>query len=231
MSTITKLAGVLGGMGPEATLAFLERFYALTRGRREQDRPSVLIDMNPAVPDRNDAWRSGNNAPAAALAEMGRRLAEAGADFCVMPCITAHGYAMDFEAMAGIPLLRLPETAAIALAANSTTLGRVGLLATTTTIEMKLFHEAFARADLDALCPAAPEQDRLMQAIYALKRGEDVYQEVASVANCLVARGAEILLVGCTDLSLLELKAVSGRPVVDAIDLLAHRTLEESARV
>lgn len=217
-------------MGPEATLAFLERFYALTRGRREQDRPSILIDMNPAVPDRNDAWQSGSNAPAAALAAMGRRLARAGADFCVMPCITAHGYAADFEAKAGIPLLRLPEAVATALAAGDSDSARVGLLATTTTIEMKLFHEAFARVGLDALCPGASEQDRLMQAIYAIKRGEDVQREVASIAGHLVDRGADILLVGCTDLSLLQLKAVSGRPAVDAIDLLARRTLEESTR-
>lgn len=223
-----KRAGVLGGMGPEATLVFLARFYALTRGRREQDRPALLIDLNPAVPDRNEAWQSASDAPAAALAEMGCRLARAGADFCVMPCITAHGYAADFETAAGIPLMRLPEITAEAFAANGRP-GPVGLLATTTSIEMRLFHEAFARAGIEALCPPAPDQECLMQAIYALKRGEDVRDDVISIADRLVAGGAQTLLVGCTDLSLLELTEVAGQPVVDALDLLARRTLEETA--
>lgn len=230
MSAPSRRAGVLGGMGPEATLAFLERFYALTRGLREQERPCVLVDVNPAVPDRNEAWRTRDNAPAAALAEMGRRLARAGADFCVLPCITAHGYAADFEAAAGVPLLRLPETVAAALTAGGAGPGRVGLLATTTTLEMRLFHEAFARAGIDLLCPPAPRQEALMRAIYALKRGEDVRREVTSIAGGLAEAGAATLLVGCTDLSLLGLAEVSGRPVVDALDLLARRTLDESAR-
>ncbi len=230
MSTTARRAGVLGGMGPEATLVFLQRFYALTRSRREQDRPCVLIDMNPAVPDRNEAWRNQSNAPAAALAEMGRRLARAGADFCVLPCITAHGYTAGFEAAAGIPLLRLPEAVAEALAADGTGPGRVGLLATTTTVEMKLFHDAFARAGIDLLCPAVPDQERLMEAIYAIKRGDDVRGAVVAIANRLVDRGAGTLLIGCTDLSLLGLDEVSGRPAVDAVDLLARRTLEESLR-
>lgn len=230
MSTTARRAGVLGGMGPEATLVFLERFYALTRGRREQERPCVLIDMNPAVPDRNEAWKARSDAPASPLAEMGRRLARAGADFCVLPCVTAHGYAADFEAAAGIPLLRLPEAVAAALAAGGTDPGRVALLATTTTLEMKLFHEAFTRAGIDLLCPAVPDQEGLMETIYAIKRGDDVRGAVVAIANRLVDRGAGTLLIGCTDLSLLGLDEVSGRPVVDAVDLLARRTLEESLR-
>lgn len=229
MIKAARRAGVLGGMGPEATLVFLARFYALTRGCREQARPAILVDLNPAVPDRNEAWQRESNAPAAVLAEMGRRLARAGADFCIMPCVTAHGYAADFEAAAGIPLLRLPEIAAEALAENDDGPGRIGLLATTTSIEMKLFQKAFARAGIDVLYPPAPDQARLMQAIYALKRGEDVRSDVMSVSDRLVACGAQTLLVGCTDLSLLEITEVCGQPVVDALELLARRTLEEVA--
>ncbi len=48
-------AGVIGGMGPEATLAFLEKFYSLTRGRLEQERPALLVNIDPHVPDRNEA--------------------------------------------------------------------------------------------------------------------------------------------------------------------------------
>src|ERR1700761_8697461 len=85
-------AGVIGGMGPEATLAFLDRFYSLTRGRLEQARPALLVNIDPQVPDRNEAWRGSGVSPAAALTGIGRSLRQAGADFCVMACGTAHGY-------------------------------------------------------------------------------------------------------------------------------------------
>lgn len=228
MSASPRRAGVLGGMGPEATLTFLGRFYALTRAQREQDRPVLFLDMNPAVPDRNVAWRSGSTAPAAAIADMGRRLARAGAAFCVMPCITAHGYTANFEESAGIPLLRLPEVVADSLGSNAE-VGKVGLLATTTTVEMRLFHTAFASVGTDLLCPSQDDQVRLMKAIYDIKRGGDARHSVAAVAEQLVGSGAQTLLVGCTDLSLLGLTEVSGRPVVDAVDLLAQRTLVETS--
>lgn len=214
-------------MGPEATLLFLEKFYALTRSRREQDRPALLLDMDPAVPDRNEAWRAGETAPASALARMGRRLAQAGADFCVMPCLTAHGFANDFERDAHIPLLRLPGVVADALLDRR--VATVGVLATTTTLEMQLLQPAFLARDVEALVPDADNQTALMRAIYDLKRGGDAHDRVAAVAERLAERGADALLVACTDLSLLGLTEAAGCPVLDALDVLAHRTLAETA--
>lgn len=217
-------AGVLGGMGPEATLAFLAKFYALSHGRGEQERPPLLVDIDPTVPDRNAAWGGRGVSPAQALAAMGRRLRRAGADFCVMPCVTAHGYARDFEAEAGLPLLALPRVVAEALPGDG---APVGLLATTTTLEMRLFQDAFAPRALAPLLPAPAEQAVLMQAIYAVKRGRTEAAGVERVAAALVRRGARTLVIGCTDLSVLPAPRPAGAAVVDALDLLARRTLAE----
>lgn len=219
----TRRAGVIGGMGPEATLAFLEKFYALTRGRREQDRPALILDMDPGVPDRNAAWRGEGVSPAATIARMGRRLERAGADFCVMPCVTAHGYTENFEEEAGLPLLALPPAVAETLA--ETTSGPVGLLATTTTLEMKLFQHALTEHSLPDLVPEPDEQETLMRAIYAVKKGDDADAEVGQIAESLVRRGAKVLLVGCTDLSALSPPRIGDCIVVDALDVLASRTL------
>ena len=224
----TRRAGVLGGMGPEATLVFLEKFYSLTRSRREQARPALLVSIDPAVPDRNEAWRGSGASPAAAIAQMGRSLKEAGADFCVMACITAHGYAESFEEEAGMPLIRMPEVVADALGAGGGASGPVGLLATTTTLEMRLFQKAFAARNCLLMVPEEKDQESLMSAIYAIKKGEeDGRPKVLAVAKSLVARGARTLLLGCTDLSVLGPLHLSGCTVVDALDLLAKRTLEE----
>lgn len=220
-------AGVLGGMGPEATLVFLEKFYSLTRGRREQQRPPLLVNIDPEVPDRNEAWRGLGVSPAAALAQMGRSLRQAGADFCVMACVTAHGFVESFEKDVGIPLIRMPDVVAEALGTGAAANGSVGLLATTTTLEMKLFQKAFAARNSALIVPGEDEQKELMDAIYSIKKGQDPSSSVLTVANSLVARGAHTLLLGCTDLSVLRPMHLEGCAVVDALDLLAQRTLAE----
>jgi aspartate racemase len=220
-------AGVLGGMGPEASLVFLEKFYSLTRGRREQKRPPLLVNIDPEVPDRNEAWRGLGASPAAALAQMGRTLKQAGADFCVMACVTAHGFVESFEKDVGIPLIRMPDVVAEALGTGAGADGPVGLLATTTTLEMKLFQKAFAARNSPLIVPEENEQKALMDAIYAIKKGDDPRAAVLTVARSLVARGAHTLLLGCTDLSVLPPMHLGGCAVVDALDLLAQRTLAE----
>ena len=226
MNKPARRVGVLGGMGPEATLVFLGKFYALTRARPEQDRPPLLLDMDPSVPDRNRAWGNEGKSPGPALAAMGRRLASAGADFCVLPCITAHGFADDFEEASGLPLLRLPAIVADALATGR--IGSVGLLATSTALEMQLFQSAFADHGIDAIMPDASDQDTLMRAIYAIKRGDEARAEVLAVAERLIRDGAEALLIGCTDISTLRLEKIGPHDVIDALDVLAEHTLAKA---
>lgn len=219
--------GVLGGMGPEATLVFLEKFYSLTRGRVEQARPALLVSIDPQVPDRNKAWSGFGASPAAALAQMGRSLKRAGADFCVMACVTAHGWVESFEREVGIPLIRMPEVVAEALGTGASANGPVGLLATTTTLEMKLFQNAFAARNSSLIVPDKVGQEALMHAIYAIKKGEEARSSVLAVAKSLVGRGARTVLLGCTDLSVLGPLQLERCAVVDALDLLAERTLAE----
>lgn len=213
-------------MGPEATLVFLEKFYALSRGRVEQERPSLLVDIDPGVPDRNEAWREHRGTPSAHLFRMGRRLRRCGADFCIMPCVTAHAFAREFEREAELPLLDLPLVVAESLAETGARTP-IGLLATTTTLEMGLFQDAFAKRSLGFIVPEPADQERLMRAIYAVKQGCEATAAVQGVASALERRGARSLLLGCTDLSVLRLPASAGCPVVDALDILAERTLAE----
>jgi aspartate racemase len=235
----TRRAGVIGGMGPEATLAFLEKFYALTRGRLEQARPALLVNIDPRVPDRNEAWKGSGPSPTAALTNIGRSLRQAGADFCVMACVTAHGYVDSFERDVGIPLLRMPDVVAsafrtAALVEKGDTSPRtppadspVGLLATTTTLDMNLFQNAFSAQNVPLILPDKIGQEALMRAIYTIKKGEDARSIVQAIGNSLVARGARRLLLGCTDLSVLSPVCVEGCTVLDALQLLAERTLAE----
>ncbi|NNC77560.1 MAG: hypothetical protein HKN77_06305, partial [Woeseiaceae bacterium] len=90
MTGFIRIAGVLGGLGPVATVDFMQRVIDLTPVECEQDHVHMLVDQNPSVPNRQDAIMHGGESPAAALAAMALRLQKSGADFLVMPCNTAH---------------------------------------------------------------------------------------------------------------------------------------------
>lgn len=150
-----------------------------------------------------------------------------GADFCVMPCVTAHGYVESFERDVGIPLIRMPDVIAEALQTAAPADEPVGLLATTTTLDMNLFQTAFGARHTTVILPDTLAQEALMRAIYAIKKGDDARSSVLAAAESLIARGARKLLLGCTDLSVLSLVGLEGCTVVDALDLLAQRTLAE----
>ena len=103
MSETSLVLGVLGGMGPAATLAFLNQLHAFTPAKADADHIRVLMDLNPKVPDRNTP---GSNA-GAVLAEMAGALAGAGAEVLAMPCNTAHAHAGLIQRASGLPLIDL----------------------------------------------------------------------------------------------------------------------------
>jgi aspartate racemase len=125
----------------------------------------------------------------------------------------------------------MPDVVADAVGAGRAAGGPVGLLATTTTLEMGLFQKAFAARNSVLLVPEKSAQKTLMHAIYAIKKGEDAGASVLAVAESLVTRGARTLLLGCTDLSVVSPPHLEGCTVVDALDLLAERTLAEIENV
>lgn len=92
---------------------------------------------------------------------------------------------------------------------------------------MKLFQTAFGARNSTLILPDTQAQEALMRAIYAIKKGNDARSSVLAVAESLIARGARKLLLGCTDLSVLSLVDLESCAVVDALDLLAQRTLAE----
>lgn len=113
---MSRVVGVIGGMGPAATLDFYAKLIAATPATREQDHLRVLIDSNPGVPDRNLALAGGAPSPEAApgpvLADMARGLERAGADLLVMACNTAHAFEADIRRAVAIPFVSIiTETA------------------------------------------------------------------------------------------------------------------------
>ncbi|HEX7004093.1 MAG TPA: amino acid racemase [Trueperaceae bacterium] len=219
--------GVLGGMGPEATLDFFAKLLAATPAGRDQDRLRVLIDNNPQVPNRNEAVAGTGPSPAPLLANMARGLEAAGAQLLVMPCNAAHAFEAEIRAAVKVPFLSIiVETVA---ATSRLGIQRVGVLAAAGTLDAGLYANAFERNGIEALEPRGEARDEFMELLYLFKSGDagkGVRIRMRALANSLVGAGAEAIVAGCTEVPLLLGEVDVPVPLVNSTDVLVDATAE-----
>lgn len=222
--------GVIGGMGPAATVDFMRRIVEATPARRDQDHLHVIVDSDPSVPDRTAAILREGPDPSPWLATMARRLELAGADMLVMPCNSAHGFAGAILSAVDIPLLDWPAVVADRAIAQGAT--KIGLLATDGTLASGIYRSAFATPGCAVIEPSAEAQKGVMSIITAIKAGaqknSEARQQVRRVSTSLVRQGADLLLLACTELSVLAAAGdlINGIAVVDASDVVARHVVE-----
>src|SRR5699024_6826718 len=187
--------GVIGGMGPLATVETYRRIVASTPARRDQDHLHVIIDSNPAVPDRTAALLSGGEDPRPLLDAGAQRLVAAGAEVLCIPCNTAHAYHEWLQRRVPVPVVHmLRETAARVAGLGA---HRVGLLATTGTVATGLYQAELQRAGLGLVALESPAQDGVMAAIGAIKAGDvgdHVIAALAAASLSLVGAGADLVV-------------------------------------
>ncbi len=215
-----KTLGVLGGMGPAATVAFLARLQALTPATGDADHVRVLMDLNPHVPDRNT--RPGE--AEVELGAMARRLAAAGAEVLAMPCNTAHAQAAGIRA-AGLPFIDM--IAATTAAAKATGAAAIGVLATGG--GRALYAPALTAAGLTPVLLAEADQARFMALVYAVKAGDvgpERRAEMRALGQALLAAGAGAVIAGCTEVPLLLAPDDLDAPLVDSAEVLARACVE-----
>jgi len=218
--------GVIGGMGPAATVHFMARVLALTPATRDQDHLRLLVDCNPRVPDRNEAGRGDGPSPESVLAAMAVGLERAGAQMLVMPCNTAHAGAGAITAASPLPFVNLIEAAsdeALALRPRS-----VGLLAVDGCLRAGLYQDALARRGVPLVLCEPPAQAQFMALVYRIKAGdlgEAVRGGMRALAGELVRRGADVVIAGCTEVPLVLGPADVAAPLIDTIDALARATI------
>lgn len=209
-------------MGPEATLDLMRRVIEITPAQTDQDHIHMIIDNNPKVPSRIAAIIEKTGAdPAPELIRMAKGLEAAGASLLAMPCNTAHAYKGSIAAAVHIPLLDMIALSAERLSGMKLKRGRVGLLVSRAVQIMKLYEEALASFDLLPLYPA--HMDALMTIIKAVKKGDKgdaTRKAFAGIADELM-READILLIACTELSVLA-GSLKDIPMLDALDALTQ---------
>lgn len=210
--------GVLGGMGPAATLDFLGKVQAYTPAERDQDHIRVIVDINPKVPDRNTP----GSGAGPVLAEMAGALRGAGADVLAIACNTAHAHADLIQRASGLPLIDMIETGA--RAAHETGAMRAGVLGTKGAL--KLYREYLAAQAMGMVTLDAERQEAFMATLYRIKggvTGREVRREMKAYADALVKAGAECIIAGCTEVPLVLSQEDLRVDMVDPGDLLARR--------
>jgi aspartate racemase len=226
-----KVIGVLGGMGPEATLYFYRELIVQTPARTDQEHLRVIIDSNPKVPDRTRAILHGGESPVPALAAGAAALERAGADFIVIPCISAHFFLEDLRERTKLPVFSIFDIVAEHIVENHSGLHTLGLLGTTGTVQGGRFQERLSRAGRQTLLAEPGDQLLIMSAIYDIKDArsrrtrKEITLDVCAVARRLVDRGAQGIIAGCTELPLALDPAEVPVPVFNPLKLLAKAAI------
>ncbi len=226
-----KVVGVLGGMGPLATADFYAKLVGLTPARTDQDHLRVLIDSNPKIPDRTAGLQGRGPDPTPALAATARALERAGAGVIAIPCNSAHAFLSAIRKVVRVPVLDIMEEVAAAAAALTPRPRTVGLLATPGTARARLYHRALAARGITVLDPTATEEARVLDAIKAVKAGDlgmAIRARVRQVAAALVQRGADAIVLGCTELPLVMGPEDAPVPVLDGTEILAAAVVREA---
>lgn len=206
------LIGVLGGMGPAATVDMFNKFVRFTSAGSDQEHIPLIISSIPDIPDRTTALMHGGASPLPVMADYMKRLEKAGAECIVIPCNTAHYWFSELKAACGVDILSIVETTMGEVMASGKR--RIGLLATNATLYMGLYQQAIAARGLECISPDEESQEQVMASIYALKAGEGerAKQMMLSQANALFARGAEVIVLGCTEVPVILADAVVKNP-------------------
>lgn len=215
---MSRVLGVLGGMGPAATLDFLGKLQALTPVERDEDHIRVIVDINPQIPDRSDPFAR----PGPVLAEMAGGLQGAGAQVLAIACDSAHVHADLISRASGLPLVDMIETAS--RAARDSGARRAGVLGARDAV--RLYHEYIAAQGMGLVTLPRDDQARFMDLVGRIKAGDlgaAVREGMRELAEVLVREGAEAVIAGCTEVPLVLDPGDVRAPLIDAGEELARR--------
>ena len=222
-----KKLGILGGMGPQATILFYQRVVDFTAAAADQEHIETLILSDAKMPDRTAALLSGETGPVYERLLADARLLENWGACCIaVPCNTSHAFLPAVEAQLGIPIINMITETAREL--KDLGCKQVGVMATDGTLRMGLYHAACQALGMEVVSPPAEEQRLVMSLIYdeikaGLRGSEDKF---AAVERAFRAQGCDKVVLACTELSVYKDWHPVGEYYLDAMDVLARRAVE-----
>jgi aspartate racemase len=235
------LPGIYGGVGPLAHIRFEQIFLDRNtrRGaRRDQHHPDYILVSAAATPDRTARIIKGETDPPHHMLESARRLEQAGADFMMVICNSAHAFYRAVQEQLSIPWIHLIDITSRQIAQDTPNLKRVGILGTNGSLHAKLHHKSLTRYNITPIAPIldSKEQALVMEAIYHEVYGikctgnivsDEAEARLIQAAEWCRKQGAQAIIPACTEISVaLTLATYSSIPIIDPMVIAADVMLE-----
>ena len=223
MSTEKIALGILGGMGPQATIDLQQKILNLTAAQRDSEHMRVFVDNHPQIPDRIGAILRGTQSPAPAMQESLDKLAAMGASCIVMPCVSAHYFIPECKIPKDVVFIDMLELAAQACASRYPG-KKVGVLCTVATAQAGLFTRYLERHSVPCIYPKEEDQQTVGQLILDVKAGLNLTPVAASlhsIAAEMTTRGADYFVLACTEIPIIHSYDALPYPCIDATYELA----------
>ncbi len=221
-----KILGVIGGLGPRATARFMELVVRMTDAATEQENVDMIVYNFPSIPDRTGYILGSNlKSPLPGLLWVGRSLALQGVDCIAIPCITAHFFYEELTEEIRVPILNGIGETVRHLKENG--VACAGVMATEGTILSGLFSQALLSAGITPALPSRQRQADVTHLIYDnIKAGKPVEMDrFHAVEEELRSKGAEAIILGCTELSLIKRDFPIGQGFLDSMEVLARQAV------
>ena len=230
---MAKTLGILGGLGPAASVYFYHLLTEHTLAKRDQDHLNIVLFSGASIPDRSEYIMGKSDAsPLPLMKEDVEKLVSIGADLIAIPCNTAHYLFDEIKKISPVPVLNIvQETVALA---KRTGAKKIGILATTGTILAGAYQHAARNAGIDYIAPTDDEQKTLMSIIYgAIKTAETPnFDAFYAIADRLLEKGCDALILGCTELSLIPKNERYDRyPFIDSLFVLTAKCIKECDKI
>lgn len=226
MAQTPRVLGILGGLGPMATVYFYEMLTRHTQAVCDQDHIDVIINSRATTPDRT-AYILGESTdnPFDVMAQDAQRLVTFGADMLAIPCNTAHYFYDRLNESVQVPILNMVEQTVLRAKSEC---DKVGILATTGTVQTRTYQRICEQHGLACAVPDAQKQQAVMDIIYGdIKQGKPAdMQAFAEVTNALRADGCTRVILGCTELSLIKRDEGLDGFYIDSMEVLAKCAIE-----
>lgn len=201
--------GILGGVGPSATVDFMNKIIQNTPAKKDQDHIKMIVEQNPQVPDRTASLVHQETDPTIAMFSICKKLEAEGADAIAIPCNTAHAFVNSIQEHLHIPIINMLTITAQHIGENLGKQIKVGLLATNGTIQSKVYHDVLLEFGFEVIIPDEKHQQYVMESIYGeygVKAGftaGECKKNIIIAANHVINKGADVLILGCTELPLM----------------------------
>lgn len=195
-----KTIGIMGGMGPMATVDLMRKIIMATPAACDQEHIPMLVDNNSQIPDRTRAIKGLGASPAPEMVKSAKRLMMGGADFIIIACNTAHYFLPEILPQINIPVLSIIDVAIESVREKG--YKHVGLLATSGTISTGLYQNSLAANGIQCIAPAPELQHLVDDMIYDGVKANNADYDTSSMRELLAdmqSQGAEAFILGCTE--------------------------------